>query len=120
MRNWFIITDTISVTPFLYTPHFLSMWNSRAFEFGAILSLATIYPGTLLPMSIYALLRSLAAIALSPAIWSFIDSGQRLPRFDSQFLGSALESRFPVPFSPYFFAGKKFFPAFFSSFTLDS
>ncbi|KAJ3979583.1 hypothetical protein F5890DRAFT_908922 [Lentinula detonsa] len=38
----------------LYISHFLSTWNSRVFEFGAVLYLATIYPGTLLPMSIYA------------------------------------------------------------------
>lgn len=32
--------------------HFLSTWNSRVFEFGAVLYLASIYPGTLLPLSV--------------------------------------------------------------------
>merc|ERR1712000_67280 len=38
----------------LYVSHFLSTWNSRIFEFGAVLYLASIFPGTLLPMSVYA------------------------------------------------------------------
>merc|ERR1712093_654137 len=42
-----------SIARRLYLSHFLSTWNSRVFEFGAVLYLATIYPGTLLPMSIY-------------------------------------------------------------------
>lgn len=62
----------------LYISHFLSTWNSRGFEFGAILFLATIYPGNLLPMSVYALIRSFAAIILSPAIGSYIDRSNRL------------------------------------------
>ncbi|KAL2429945.1 Solute carrier family 40 member 2 [Exophiala dermatitidis] len=66
------------LTTALYTSHFLSMWNARGFEFGAILFLATVYPGTLLPMSIYALLRALAAIALSPTLGRLIDSSDRL------------------------------------------
>lgn len=62
----------------LYISHFLSTWNSRGFEFGAVLFLATIYPGTLLPMSVYALVRSLAAIVLSPAVGRYIDRTNRL------------------------------------------
>ncbi|KAJ3728187.1 hypothetical protein DFJ43DRAFT_1085170 [Lentinula guzmanii] len=48
------MAHTSSVKIPLYISHFLSTWNSRVFEFGAVLYLATIYPGTLLPMSIYA------------------------------------------------------------------
>ena len=55
-----------SITGKLYVSHFLSAWNSRGFEFGAILFLATIYPGTLLPMSVYALVRAASAIILAP------------------------------------------------------
>ncbi|KAK5105181.1 hypothetical protein LTS08_001455 [Lithohypha guttulata] len=62
----------------LYVSHFISTWNSRGFEFGAVLFLSTIYPGTLLPMSVYALVRALAAIALSPAVGRFIDHTNRL------------------------------------------
>ncbi|KAI9705330.1 MAG: hypothetical protein M1820_005160, partial [Bogoriella megaspora] len=67
-----------SVTYRLYISHFLSTWNSRMFEFGAVLFLASIYPGTLTPMSIYALARSAAAIILSPAIGRTIDTKDRL------------------------------------------
>jgi hypothetical protein len=62
----------------LYCSHFLSTWNSRSFEFGAVLFLASIFPGTLLPLSIYALVRAAAAIVLSPAVGGYIDQGNRL------------------------------------------
>jgi hypothetical protein len=54
------------ITYRLYVSHFLSTWNSRVFEFGAVLYLATIFPGTLLPMSVYALVRGLSAIVFAP------------------------------------------------------
>ena len=50
----------------------------RLFEFGAVLFLANIYPNTLLPMSIYALVRALAAVLLSPLIGQYIDKTDRL------------------------------------------
>lgn len=62
----------------LYTSHFLSMWNSRLFEFAAVLFLASIYPSSLLPMSVYALVRSATAMAISPSLGAWIDSGDRL------------------------------------------
>ena len=62
----------------LYISHFLSMWNSRAFEFGAVLFLASIFPRTLLPLSIYALVRSAAAIVVGPLLGHAIDSRNRL------------------------------------------
>jgi solute carrier family 40 (iron-regulated transporter), member 1 len=62
----------------LYISHFLSTWNSRVFEFGAVLYLASIFPGTLLPMSVYALARSISAILFSPFIGRYIDKSQRL------------------------------------------
>ncbi|OGM44240.1 putative iron-regulated transporter [Aspergillus bombycis] len=62
----------------LYISHFLSTWNSRVFEFGAVLYLASIYPGTLLPMSVYALSRGIAAILFAPAVGNYIDTGNRL------------------------------------------
>lgn len=58
--------------------HFLSTWNSRVFEFGAVLFIAKIFPGTLLPVSIYAVVRSAAAIVFSPKIGSYIDLNDRL------------------------------------------
>lgn len=62
----------------LYFSHFLSTWNSRVFQFGAVLYLATLYPGTLMPMSIYALSRGLAAIIFAPAVGHYVDVGNRL------------------------------------------
>nr|ODN98551.1 hypothetical protein L204_02514 [Cryptococcus depauperatus CBS 7855] len=62
----------------LYISHFLSTWNSRVFEFGAVLYLAFVFPGTLLPMSVYALSRGLAAIIFAPAVGHYIDVGNRL------------------------------------------
>lgn len=62
----------------LYLSHFLSTWNSRVFEFGAVLYLATIFPGTLLPMSVYALTRGLSAVIFAPAIGKYIDTNDRL------------------------------------------
>jgi iron-regulated transporter 1 len=62
----------------LYVSHFLSTWNSRVFEFGAVLYLATIFPRTLLPMSVYALIRGLSAIVFAPAVGRYVDTGNRL------------------------------------------
>jgi len=45
---------------------------------GAVFFIAAIFPGTLLPMSTYALVRSAAAVMLSPALGSWIDKGDRL------------------------------------------
>ncbi|KAF2139465.1 uncharacterized protein K452DRAFT_275786 [Aplosporella prunicola CBS 121167] len=62
----------------LYISHFLSTWNSRVFEFGAVLYLASIFEGTLLPMSIYALARGISAILFSPTIGRYIDTSDRI------------------------------------------
>jgi iron-regulated transporter 1 len=71
----------------LYTSHFLSTWNSRLFEFAAVLFLASIFPGTLLPMSVYALARSAAAIVFAQAVGSWIDSGNRLTVVQTSIIG---------------------------------
>jgi hypothetical protein len=62
----------------LYISHFLSTWNSRVFEFGAVLYLAAIFPTTLLPMSVYALVRGTSAIVFSSNVGSYIDKSERL------------------------------------------
>ncbi|KAI1992263.1 hypothetical protein LOZ53_002579 [Ophidiomyces ophidiicola] len=62
----------------LYASHFLSTWNSRVFEFGAVLYLAAIFPNTLLLMSVYAFTRGAAATLLSPAFGRYVDEGDRL------------------------------------------
>src|ERR1700761_3276875 len=67
-----------SIARRLYLSHFLSTWNSRVFEFGATLYLATIFPHTLLPLSVYALVRGLSAIILSPSVGQYIDKADRL------------------------------------------
>ncbi|KAG2416374.1 hypothetical protein HFD88_007589 [Aspergillus terreus] len=62
----------------LYVSHTLSTWNSRMFEFGSVLFLASIFPGTLLYASIYALGRSLSAVLLSSWLGSVVDRSNRL------------------------------------------
>ncbi|KAI0009685.1 hypothetical protein F4779DRAFT_356549 [Xylariaceae sp. FL0662B] len=59
------ISISRALTIRLYTSHFLSTWNSRLFEAGVVYFLASIFPDNLLPISIYALLRNAAAIALT-------------------------------------------------------
>ena len=73
-------SDPISwrITSRLFISHFLSTWNSRLFEMGAVLFIAAIYPKTLRPMSVYALVRNAAAIVLSPMVGNGIDRGDRL------------------------------------------
>lgn len=74
----------------LYTSHLLSTWNSRLFEFGAVLFLASIFPGTLLPMSVYALVRSGAAILFTQSIGSWINRGNRLAVVRTSIIGQRL------------------------------
>ncbi|KAI4728647.1 hypothetical protein E4T49_03604 [Aureobasidium sp. EXF-10728] len=62
----------------LYTSHFLSAWNSRLFEFGAVLFISTIFPGTLFPASIYALTRSASVVIFSTLIGRLIDRSERM------------------------------------------
>jgi len=62
----------------LYLSHFLSTWNSRVFEFGALLIIANLYPNTLLPGSLYALVRGFSAVLCSPRVGRYVDSGDRL------------------------------------------
>lgn len=66
------------ITRRLYVSHFLSTANSRLFEFGSVLYLASIFPGTLMPLSVYAVGRGLSAIILSSALGHYIDTGNRL------------------------------------------
>lgn len=67
-----------SITHRLYLSHFLSTWNSRTFEFGTVLFLATIFPGTLFYASIYALLRAGSATLFSARVGRYIDGTDRL------------------------------------------
>ncbi|KAK9470043.1 iron-regulated transporter [Dipodascopsis tothii] len=73
------VTLPVKTVNLLQISHFLSTWNSRVFEFSATLFLALIFPGTMVPLSVYALARALAAIVLSPAVGKYIDRHDRLP-----------------------------------------
>jgi hypothetical protein len=84
-ENQLQITDTLqearsisSIKHRLYISHFLSTWNSRVFEFAAVLFLAHIFEGTLLPPSIYALCRAAAAIVFAPMVGRYVDRENRL------------------------------------------
>ncbi|KAJ5909122.1 hypothetical protein N7495_001804, partial [Penicillium taxi] len=70
--------DPQSVLKRLYISHTISTWNSRMFEFGAVLFLASIFPGTLLYASIYALVRSFSTVALSSWLGDRVDQSDRL------------------------------------------
>lgn len=74
----------------LYVSHFLSTWNSRLFEFGSVLFLTSIYPQTLLAMSVYALVRSAAAIVFAQALGLWIDRGERLSTVRMSILGQRM------------------------------
>jgi iron-regulated transporter 1 len=86
----------------LYTSHFLSTWNSRLFEFGAVLFISTIFPGTLFPASIYALTRSASVILFSTAIGHLIDRSERLflIRLSISKLSSLVNTIFPFLLDP--------------------
>ena len=89
-----------AVTWRLYISHFFSTWNSRSFEFAAVLFLASIFPKTLLPLSIYALVCSSSAICFAPLIGRTIDRRRRLPvvRFSIGKLSSFhAEQKFRTP-----------------------
>lgn len=62
----------------LYVSHTLSTWNSRVFEFGSVLYLAAIFPGTLMPLAVYSMIRGASAIALSSWVGNYIDRNDRL------------------------------------------
>ncbi|CAJ0549605.1 Ff.00g032180.m01.CDS01 [Fusarium sp. VM40] len=62
----------------LYISHTLSTWNSRVFEFGSVLYLASIFPGTLMPLAVYSMVRGAAAIMLSSWVGHYIDRNDRL------------------------------------------
>ncbi|KAL4974719.1 Ferroporti-1 [Aspergillus desertorum] len=79
----------------LYTSHLLSTWNSRMFEFGAVVFLASIFPGTLLYASVYALVRSLFAVLFSTWLGSLVDRMDRL----SAIRQSIIWQRIPVAVS---------------------
>jgi iron-regulated transporter 1 len=62
----------------LYISHTLSTWNARTFEFGAVIFLSAIFPGTLFFASCYALFRSAAAAILGSWIGDLVDRQNRL------------------------------------------
>lgn len=73
-----VSVDNGSTNRRIYISHALSTWNLRLFEFAAVLFLSTIYPQTLLPASVYALVRAGSAIIFARVIGRTIDSKDRL------------------------------------------
>lgn len=71
----------------LYVSHFLSTWNSRVFEFGAALFLTSIFPGTLLPVSIYSLVRNAGYIIFAQPVGNWINRGNRLSLIRASIIG---------------------------------
>lgn len=62
----------------LYISHFLYVWNSRMYEFGILLFIINLYPGTLFPSSLFAFCSSLSGILLSNAVTNLVNHGERL------------------------------------------
>ncbi|KAK3904041.1 Ferroporti-1 [Staphylotrichum tortipilum] len=79
-----------SLTIRLYTSHFLSTWNSRLFEAAVVYFLAAIFPNTLLPISVYALVRNAAAIVLTVPVGTWIDRANRLTILRTSILGQRI------------------------------
>lgn len=79
----------------LYTSHFLSTWNSRLFEFGAALFLTSVFPGTLLPVSVYSLVRNAGYILFAQPMGKWISKGNRLNVIRTSIVGQ----RVPVAVS---------------------
>jgi hypothetical protein len=71
----------------LYISHFLSTWNARVFEFGAALFLTSIFPGTLLPVSIYSLVRNAGYIIFAQPVGEWINRGNRLSLIRASIVG---------------------------------
>ncbi|KAK7748104.1 hypothetical protein SLS53_001356 [Cytospora paraplurivora] len=71
----------------LYVSHFLSTWNSRVFEFGAALFLASIFPGTLLEVSIYSLVRNAGYVVFAQPVGTWIERGNRLSVIRASIVG---------------------------------
>ncbi|EGZ73985.1 hypothetical protein NEUTE2DRAFT_166054 [Neurospora tetrasperma FGSC 2509] len=79
-----------SLTLRLYTSHFLSTWNSRLFEAGVVYFLASVFPDNLLPVSLYALSRNLAAILFAVPVGHWIDTAHRLTVVRASIVGQRL------------------------------
>lgn len=62
----------------LYVSHFLYVWNSRMYEFGIVLFIINLYPGTLFPSSLFAFCSSLSGILLSNTVTNLVNHGERL------------------------------------------
>lgn len=72
------MSSTAGILNRVYISHALSTWNSRTFEFGAVLFLARIFPGTLFYASFYALVRAALTALLSSSVGRLIDGWDRL------------------------------------------
>ncbi|EPE04370.1 iron-regulated protein [Ophiostoma piceae UAMH 11346] len=82
-------SPSVSPAP-LYISHFLSTWNTRLFEFAAVLFLSAAFPDTLLPVSVYAVTRGLSAMLFAEAIGGYIDRGDRLQVVRVSIIGQRL------------------------------
>lgn len=78
------------VQHWLFCSHLLSTWNSRVFEFGAVLFLADIFPDTLRPVSVYTLIRAISAICFSPVVGGYIDRRNRLSLVRESIIGQRI------------------------------
>ena len=71
----------------LYVSYFFAAWGVRMWEFAAIVFLLDVFPGTLLPSSLFGFFESLAGILGGPHVGAFIDSNDRLRVIRTSILG---------------------------------
>ena len=57
----------------LYASHFLSMWNSRVYEFAAIIFIQNAFPGNLVASSINGIAETVCVILFSSALGRWVD-----------------------------------------------
>ena len=58
----------------LFVSHFLSMWNSRTYEYGAILFIQASFPGNLLPSSINGIAETICVLFFASALGRWVDA----------------------------------------------
>lgn len=78
-----VVSVAAEAPPPLYTAslsfvYFFAAWGDRMWEFAVIVFLLEVFPGTLLPPSLFGLFENVAGIALGTSVGGFIDRTERL------------------------------------------
>jgi iron-regulated transporter 1 len=74
----------------IYLTYFFAAWGDRMWEFAAIIFLLDIFPGTLLPSSLFGFFETVAGIASGAHVGHYIDANDRLKVVRTSILGQNL------------------------------